>query len=81
MMNLFSNDILPANALTAFALFGSYFPSWVARLMLGLLFVTFCHVALRQTGMLPAMPLLPVFYLMACLFAGSTSWLVFFSQG
>lgn len=81
MINLFPSDLLQTQNQLAFALFGSYFPSWVACLMLGLLFVILCHVILRQTGMLPAIPLLPVFYLMACLFAGTSSWLMFFSQG
>ena len=65
----------------SFVLFGSYFPAWVACLMGGIFAVILVHVVLRQTGMLVAMPLLPIFYLLTCLFAGMTTWLVFFSAG
>ena len=65
----------------SFVLFGSYFPAWVACLMAGLVVVTLVHLILRQTEMLVAIPLLPIFYIFTCLFAGMTTWLVFFSAG
>ena len=65
----------------SFELFGSYFPSWVACLAAGIIAITLMHVALRQTGMLSAIPLLPIFYLLTGIFTGMTTWLVFFSAG
>jgi len=65
----------------SFELFGSYFPSWVACLAAGILGITLMHITLRQTQMLSAMPLLPIFYLLTGVFTGMTTWLVCFSAG
>jgi len=48
----------------SFTVFGSYFPAWVACLLAALFVVTMVHVLLRQTEMLPTIPLLPLFYLL-----------------
>jgi ABC-type dipeptide/oligopeptide/nickel transport system permease subunit len=65
----------------SFELFGSYFPAWVLCLVAGIFGVTLVHILLRKTGMLAAMPLLPIFYLLTLVFVGMSTWLLFFSAG
>ena len=65
----------------SFILFGSYFPAWVACLIVAILVTVLSHIVLRRTGLLLAMPALPVFYLLVAIFSGMTSWLILFSSG
>lgn len=81
MSQLNSPHILRSDLSISFVLFGSYFPAWVACLMVGLVLTAITHVILRQTEMLSAIPLLPVFYLLVAIFGGMTTWLIFFAGG
>ena len=65
----------------SFMLFGSYFPAWVACLIVAILVTVLSHLVLRRTGLLRAVPALPVFYLLVSIFAGMTTWLTLFSSG
>ena len=65
----------------SFILFGSYFPAWIACLIVAILVTVLSHIVLRRTGLLMAIPVLPVFYLLVGIFAGMTTWLILFSSG
>ncbi len=65
----------------SFMLFGSYFPAWTACLIVAIIVTALSHIALRRTGLLMAIPVLPVFYLLVGIFAGMTTWLILFSAG
>lgn len=73
--------VLRADVATTFVIFGSYFPAWIACVIMGLIAAAAVQVLLRATDMVTAVPLLPIFHLLVVLFGATTSWLILFSAG
>ncbi|MXU66050.1 YtcA family lipoprotein [Oceanomicrobium pacificus] len=61
-------------------IFGSYFPAWIFCLLAGLALPIAGHFALLRAGLIPAVPLLPLFYLLLWLSGGLALWLIFFGR-
>ena len=59
-------------------IFGSYFPAWIACLLIGLLATLVAYLVLRVFGLLSVIPLPAIFYLLTTLFAAMSTWLLFF---
>ncbi|PRY20474.1 YtcA family uncharacterized protein [Aliiruegeria haliotis] len=62
-------------------IFGSYFPAWIFCLIAGGILPVAGHVALHRSGIIAAVPFLPVFYVLLWLCGSLALWLAFFGRG
>ena len=66
---------------STFIIFGSFFPAWIAALLAGLGFGVALHLVLRGIGLLDAIPLIALFYVLAVILGSAGTWLLFFAAG
>ena len=57
---------------------GSYFPGWLACMIVGGLAAVLLQIVLRRMGWQRHLPLLPLFYLCVALLIACTTWLITF---
>jgi hypothetical protein len=62
----------------AFNVLGSYFPGWIASIIVGVLATSLLRVAINRIGWERRIPALPLFYFSLALLIACALWLVLF---